>query len=138
MPGPTDPTVTDLGFQDIIAWLTGRPLEIGLYVNPALFPTETNVLADLDEPTFLGYARQTLVWAPPVNAPPGVWDFYAAALTWTALNTTVSGNNVYGWFVLDTVTGHLWALGSVSGGPYDMNSIGKTIVLNPFSYLKTP
>lgn len=78
------------------ATLLGADLKAGLFTN-TITPGKTLVIADLTEPTYTGYVRQTVVMGPPVRDPINGIVSIGEGLLWQE-ETTASSEIITGIF----------------------------------------
>lgn len=100
---------------------------LGLFQN-AHSPIFTDTFAALVESTFPGYARQQHFWGA-TSAPPGA-RLSQGGNTFTR---SVSGpaQLVYGYFLLDLVTGNLVYAERDQGGPFSLATAGESYFVVP-------
>lgn len=79
------------------ATLLGADLKAGLYTNPAFIPSKQTILADLVEPTYGSYVRQSVVMGPVFRDPQNGIASIAAALLWQETGV-FTAETIYGVF----------------------------------------
>jgi hypothetical protein len=86
----TTETYDDTALAALIAAATvlGTDLKAGLYTN-VLAPSKTHVIGDFVEPTYTGYARQSVVLGTPFRDPNNGIVALAASLAWFMTGTPV-------------------------------------------------
>jgi hypothetical protein len=118
----------NIALEAVVNKTAPQNLSLKLYSNN-ITPSDTDVAGTYTEATFAGYAAKTLTGAT-WNAASGGSISYSAAQTFTRTSTGVA-ENIYGYYVVQAVSGILVYSERDASAPFAITNNGDAITLTP-------